>query len=161
MPPDSPTEENQLASKGDWTTEDVVFLSLIGFGVFLLIIGLFYCIGRALCCPNFTCCQKVHSVVHHKPPTSLDDSQQLPTASPQNTPDENIWKKFKRKFNAKNEISVRRHYDDYYGRKFSIELQEQSPSTLKKLDVNTFRKLDGAKRNFHADAVLANWNSPV
>ena len=38
MPPDSPTEENQLASKGDWTTEDVVFLSLIGFGVFLLII---------------------------------------------------------------------------------------------------------------------------
>ena len=75
--------------------------------------------------------------------------------------DENIWKKFKRKFNAKNEISVRRHYDDYYGRKFSIELQEQSPSTLKKLDVNTFRKLDGAKRNFHADAVLANWNSPV
>ena len=60
--------------------------------------------------------------------------------------DENIWKKFKRKFNAKNEISVRRHYDDYYGRKFSIELQEQSPSTLKKLDVNTFRKIDGAKR---------------
>ena len=38
MQPDSPTEENQLASKGDWTTEDVVFLSLIGFGVFLLII---------------------------------------------------------------------------------------------------------------------------
>ena len=73
--------------------------------------------------------------------------------------DENIWKKFKRKFNAKNEVSIHRHYDNYYGRKFSIELQEhQSPSTLK-LDANTFRKPDG-KHNFHADAVLANWNSP-
>ena len=47
--------------------------------------------------------------------------------------DENIWKKFKRKFNAKNEVSVHRHYDDYYGRKFSIELGTGGPRIARKI----------------------------
>ena len=81
---------------------------------------------------------------------------------------------------TKNEVRVTKNYDDYYSRKFAkrfslgdgdvrgkdnhpdrivnaaINQQSKSPAMI--LDVNTLRELSG-KRNFHADAVLANWTN--
>ena len=76
---------------------------------------------------------------------------------------------------TKNEVRVTKNYDDYYSRKFAkrfsldgkdnhpdrivnaaINPQSKSPAMI--LDVNPLRELSG-KRNFHADAVLANWTN--
>ena len=101
-------------------------------------------------------------MVLHKPPL-FEDSDLLPVPT-----NENIWKKFKRKFMAKNKITVRKNYENYYGRKFSVDTVSgvinvadihRSPMRVK-LDRNTLKELDNSvKHNHHADAVLANWTS--
>lgn len=47
--------ENPSGNTFGWTTEDQVFLCVIGFGILILFAGCLYCLGRVMCTSN--CCE--------------------------------------------------------------------------------------------------------
>lgn len=109
----SQSDKSSLGSSGD-----IVFLSLIAFGLLLLCLGLLYCVAR-VCCYRFwlNCCTTIKIKITSAS-TVHDLNHAMENGSTNHNARRSGWSKLRSKLQDGSLLTVR-NYDNYYGREYS------------------------------------------